>query len=98
VRSEIVDLSDFEKEQRVRIWWSLYTLECTLNELTGRPSCISDRDISTPLPLNMDVDNLNPGQALYEYSSPVVEGRAQRGRRGSRGTRKFALLGLKLGF
>ncbi|KAK2629502.1 hypothetical protein QTJ16_000322 [Diplocarpon rosae] len=66
VRSEAETLSDFDKEYRVRLWWSLYSLECLLNELTGRPSCISDRDISTPLPINVDDDTLKPGQTLYE--------------------------------
>ncbi|KAJ5040634.1 uncharacterized protein L3040_006283 [Drepanopeziza brunnea f. sp. 'multigermtubi'] len=66
VRSEAETLSDFDKEYRVRLWWSLYSLECLLNELTGRPSCISDRDISTPLPVNIDEDDLRPGQSLYE--------------------------------
>ncbi|KAE9370837.1 hypothetical protein N431DRAFT_510204 [Stipitochalara longipes BDJ] len=66
VRSEAHDLPDVEKEHRIRLWWSLYSLECILNELTGRPSCISDRDISTPLPLNMDEDDFQAGQTLYE--------------------------------
>lgn len=66
VRSEAQDLSDVEKEHRIRLWWSLYSLECILNELTGRPSCISDRDISTPLPLNLDEDDFHPSQTLYD--------------------------------
>ena len=69
VRNEASDLSDMAKEQRVHLWWSLYSLECSLNELTGRPTCISDRDISTPLPVNMDVDTLDPGQSLYKYDN-----------------------------
>jgi hypothetical protein len=67
IRSEVSDLSDVAKEQRVRLWWSLYSLECSLNELTGRPTCISDRDISTPLPTNVDIDDLESGQWLYKY-------------------------------
>jgi len=63
-----MDLSDIGKEQRVRLWWSLYNLECSLNELTGRPTCISDADISTPLPVNLDIDNLKPGQSLYKHN------------------------------
>ncbi|PVH70541.1 hypothetical protein DL98DRAFT_504521, partial [Cadophora sp. DSE1049] len=64
VRNEATDLSDFDKENRVRLWWSLYSLECFLNELTGRPSCISDRDISTPLPMNINEDDIVPSQPL----------------------------------
>src|SRR4051812_14837825 len=70
VRNEAMDLSDMNKEHRVRVWWSLYSLECLLNQLTGRPSCISDRDISTPLPVNLDVDSLPPEYPLYDYDSP----------------------------
>lgn len=66
VRSEALELSDVAKEHRVRLWWSLYSLECSLNELTGRPTCISDRDISTPWPINVDIDGLHPGQSLYK--------------------------------
>ena len=73
MRSEADDISDAEKEQRVRLWWSLYSLECLLNELTGRPSCISDRDISTPLPINMNEDELHPGQALYGRVEKILD-------------------------
>lgn len=38
------------------IIFSLYSLGCLLNELTGRPSCFSDRDNSHPLPLHVDQD------------------------------------------
>lgn len=70
------------------MWWSLYSLECLLNELTGRPSCISDRDISTPLPINVNVDDMHPEQSLYKYNSPDELGpRGQRNRRGSKGKR-----------
>lgn len=65
IRSEAGDLSDYDNENRVRLWWSLYSLECLLNELTGRPSCISDRDISTPLPMNINEEDFRPGQPLY---------------------------------
>jgi len=67
VRNEASELSDIKKEQRVRLWWSLYSMECSLNELTGRPTCISDQDISTPLPANVDVDELRAGQNLYDH-------------------------------
>lgn len=65
VRNEAKDISDVEKEHRVRLWWSLYSLECSLNELTGRPTCISDRDISTPLPVNVEIDIMEPLASLY---------------------------------
>ena len=83
VQSMARDLPDVLKERRVRLWWSLYCLEYSLNGLTGRPSCISDRDISTPLPLNMDEDDFHPDQVLYhtgEMASPSVSS----SRRGSK--------------
>ncbi|KAE8443556.1 hypothetical protein EG329_001718 [Mollisiaceae sp. DMI_Dod_QoI] len=83
VRSHAEGLNDYEKEQRVRLWWSLYTLECLLNELTGRPSCISDQDISSPLPMNINEDALRFSQSIY--SSPhISEPYSRRASRGSR--------------
>ncbi|KAG9228262.1 fungal-specific transcription factor domain-containing protein, partial [Amylocarpus encephaloides] len=88
VRSEAEELTDGEKEHRVRIWWSLYSLECLLNELTGRPSCISDTDISTPLPINMDEVKFASGQPFYDQGADVGENvggfSSQSSRRGSR--------------
>jgi hypothetical protein len=69
VRSEAQDLSDMDKELRVRLWWSLYCLERLLDELTGRPSCISDRDISTPLPINVDESQFRRDCPLYQRPS-----------------------------
>ncbi|KUJ14533.1 uncharacterized protein LY89DRAFT_752603 [Mollisia scopiformis] len=69
VRSHVEGLSDYEKEQRVRLWWALYTLECLLNELTGRPSCVSDQDISAPLPINMNEDEFDSSSFISERSS-----------------------------
>ena len=66
VRSEAKELSDADKEFRVRLWWSLYSLERVLDELTGRPSCISDREISTPLPINVDEADFRRDRVLYE--------------------------------
>lgn len=83
VRSEAKDLSDMDKELRVRLWWSLYCLERLLDELTGRPSCISDRDISTPLPLNVDETQFRRDSPLYKKhrrrsaTSPTIKGKAR---------------------
>src|SRR5258706_3855437 len=65
VRSKAKNLTDFDKEIRYRIWWSLYSLERLLDELTGRPSCVSDRDISAPLPINIEEDQFEQEQQLY---------------------------------
>lgn len=84
VRSEARDLTDMDKELRVRLWWSLYSLEHLLDELTGRPSCISDRHISTPLPVNVDEERFRRDVALYDERlggqstpSPVLKGKAR---------------------
>jgi hypothetical protein len=61
LRCGVKEISDLDKELRVRVWWSLYSLERLLGEYTGRPSCISDFDISTPLPLNLDEAELRQG-------------------------------------
>jgi hypothetical protein len=87
MRSEAPEIPDVEKEHRVRIWWSLYGLECSLNESTGRPSCISDRDISAPLPINFNEEDFHPGQVLYDrmediQSSEVPSPRSSKGSRG----------------
>ncbi|KAH7317930.1 fungal-specific transcription factor domain-containing protein [Rhexocercosporidium sp. MPI-PUGE-AT-0058] len=87
VRSEADDLSDYDKENRVRLWWSLYSLECLLNELTGRPSCISDRDISTPLPINIDEEEFRPGKRLYNPLDDTRYTSGHSSRRGSRGSK-----------
>jgi hypothetical protein len=71
VRNEAGNLADVEKEHRVRIWWSLYSLECSLNELTGRPTCISDRDISTPMPINTAEDEFRSDKGLYDGMEDV---------------------------
>jgi len=93
VRSEADSVSDAEKEHRVRLWWSLYSLECLLNELTGRPSCISDRDISTPLPLNIDESGLRTGQGLYEGMEDIQRAgsSSRRGSQNSRGESSLSI-------
>merc|ERR1712098_53325 len=34
--------------RRARVWWSLYRMEVLLSEITGRPKCVNDNDITTP--------------------------------------------------
>ncbi|KAF8846750.1 hypothetical protein BDZ45DRAFT_755662 [Acephala macrosclerotiorum] len=83
VRIHADSLSDYEKEQRVRLWWSLYTLECLLNELTGRPSCISEQDISATLPLNIDEEDLQPSKFMY-INNPESDQTSRRASKSSR--------------
>ena len=44
-------MSDVQKEVRVRLWWSICSLERLLELRTGRPSAIHPRDFSTPMPV-----------------------------------------------
>ncbi|TVY41819.1 putative transcriptional regulatory protein [Lachnellula occidentalis] len=71
LRSEASGIPDVEKEHRVRIWWSLYNLECSLNESTGRPTCVHDKDISAPLPVNINEEDFHPGQVLYDRMEDI---------------------------
>ena len=48
------DTTPVQKEVSVRVWWSIYSLERLLGVMTGRPSAVSDADISTPLPLPIE--------------------------------------------
>lgn len=62
VRNVSTDISDAEKELRIRLWWSTYSLERFLNGILGRPSSISDRDIGTPMPSSGDDRRSSPEQ------------------------------------
>lgn len=59
MRSLTDDLTSGQKESRVRLWWSLYSLERVLDEILGRPSAISDQDIGTPLPSNLNDEDIS---------------------------------------
>lgn len=55
---------------RVRMWYTLYSLEYLLCIMTGRPSCIHDKDCSVPMPRPVDEDGSEDGfdAALRKYS------------------------------
>ncbi|KAI5852550.1 fungal-specific transcription factor domain-containing protein [Morchella snyderi] len=54
LRNDVPELDEAEKEMRVRMWYSLYSLEYLLCIMTGRPSCIHERDCSVPMPRPID--------------------------------------------
>ncbi|RPB09768.1 hypothetical protein P167DRAFT_538282 [Morchella conica CCBAS932] len=54
LRNDVPELDEAEKEMRVRMWYSLYSLEYLLCIMTGRPSCIHERDCSVPMPRPVD--------------------------------------------
>lgn len=47
-QSDANQLSNPKEGLRFRIWWSLFSLERLLNQITGRLSCISHHDMSIP--------------------------------------------------
>src|SRR5436190_11527894 len=69
LRNEAKSLPDVEKELRIRIWWSVYNLERFVAELSGRPTCVWNKDISTPFPLNEDEERFERSRPLYEKRS-----------------------------
>lgn len=52
------------------MWYTLYSLEYLLCIMTGRPSCIHDKDCSVPMPRPVDEDRSDDGfdAALRRYS------------------------------
>jgi len=46
------------KELRYRLWWAIYTLDRTLEVMTGRPAPITSTAFSTPMPLPYDEEDL----------------------------------------
>lgn len=84
VRSLATTLSDAQKEHRIRLWWALYSVECALGEITGRPSCITDRDIATPLPINIEEADLRAGEHLYGATMEGVHPSDQEGKKSRR--------------
>lgn len=51
---------------RRRIFWTVYFLERTISIALGRPYSISERDIDTDLPLDVD-ENRTDSDALFSY-------------------------------
>lgn len=70
LRNDVPDLDEAEKEMRARMWYTLYSLEYLLCIMTGRPSCIHDKDCSVPMPRPVDEDRSDDGfdAALRRYS------------------------------
>jgi hypothetical protein len=65
-----------ELRRRARVWWSLFRLEVMLSDFTGRPKCINDSDITTPVtplfPDDEDMDTETPSTSQLqdaEYTS-----------------------------
>lgn len=67
------DIPSGESEYRTRLWWSLYSLECLLNGLKGRPSCIADRDISIPTPMTAEAGTVYPAYNIFDSTDDTMK-------------------------
>lgn len=52
-------VSEAEMKRRSRLWWSLFRMEILLSEITGRPKCVSEADMTVPF------------RSLFSYESGV---------------------------
>ena len=71
--SQRAHMPNVRKERDQQVWWSLYSLESLLVGMTGRPSGINDRDVSTAIPAPVD-DEARPcgggGSGGYDALQP----------------------------
>ncbi|KAJ5176126.1 uncharacterized protein N7482_002003 [Penicillium canariense] len=63
-------ITNISKEIRNRVWWSLVAIENKLGLMTGRPTCISRRMCSSPLPLPFDENGLQEKTATSLLNDP----------------------------
>jgi hypothetical protein len=73
VRCTSKDLSDVDKQYRYRLWWAIYMLMRAVSQLTGRPTCIATKDISVPLPRNINESDLQ-GKASLPDADEIQQG------------------------
>jgi hypothetical protein len=43
------DIDEMERDRRARTWYSLYSLEILIAEVTGRPTLLSIADVTIPI-------------------------------------------------
>jgi proline utilization trans-activator len=60
-------MTPMECEHRIRVWWSVYSLDRVCSSKVGHPVMLRDEDIDVQLP---STDGLTPEQAA-EYFDPV---------------------------
>lgn len=74
IRNESPELKDSLKEIRYRVWWALYTLEHRLCGMTGRVNCILDEHCTTPLPVPVEEELFETGEAKALLSKERQQG------------------------
>ncbi|RPB05487.1 hypothetical protein L873DRAFT_1825208 [Choiromyces venosus 120613-1] len=72
LRNDVPEFDEVEKEMRVRMWYTLYSLDHLLCTMTGRPACIQNKDCSVPMPRPIEQEQYFSeeafGSALRRYS------------------------------
>ncbi|KAE9380925.1 hypothetical protein N431DRAFT_136771 [Stipitochalara longipes BDJ] len=70
------NLSDFETQERNRLFWVIYVLDKTISLRCGRPSLIDDKEIScsfpysTPILQTNTIPSICPGDQIAEQTPP----------------------------
>ncbi|PWW71870.1 hypothetical protein C7212DRAFT_355049 [Tuber magnatum] len=76
LRNDVPDFDEVEKEMRVRMWYTLYSLDHLLCTMTGRPACIQNKDCSVPMPRPIEQEQCPSqgafGSALRRYSQAMA--------------------------
>ncbi|KAJ5288286.1 hypothetical protein N7508_011061 [Penicillium antarcticum] len=64
-------ISEASKEARVRLWWSIYSLEHLVTSVTGRPSGVTESICAIPLPFPCAEETFDQPEAkrLFQNSS-----------------------------
>ncbi|KAJ9641099.1 hypothetical protein H2199_005767 [Coniosporium tulheliwenetii] len=70
IRNEDPNIDHFKRETRIRMWWSLYTLDRLVTVISGRPSAVRDDECSVPFPLPIKEDHLATFFAETPTSDP----------------------------
>uniref|UniRef100_A0A093VJT8 Putative transcriptional regulatory protein C3C7.04 n=1 Tax=Talaromyces marneffei PM1 TaxID=1077442 RepID=A0A093VJT8_TALMA len=64
LRSESNYVTLPSKESRYKVWWSLYTLETILGNMTGRPLNLDSDFCTTPLPVPFEEHEYNEAEVI----------------------------------
>lgn len=64
LRSESNYVTLPSKESRYKVWWSLYTLETILGNMTGRPLNLDSDFCTTPLPVPFEEHEYNDAEVI----------------------------------
>lgn len=64
LRSESNYVTLPSKESRYKVWWSLYTLETILGNMTGRPLNLDNDFCTTPLPVPFEEHEYNDAEVV----------------------------------